>query len=167
MDKDVVHVYKEILIIKMNKTIPSEATWIDLEIVIMSELSQTKKGKLWYFFTVELKKKRYIWAYPQNRSCVTDVENKLMVTRVKGGRDKLGNCDWHIHACVHAKSLQLCLTLHDPRDCSLPGSPIHGIHQARMLEWVTTPSPGDLCTPLCVTHRTAQATAQCPCNGCA
>ena len=30
---------------------------------------------------------------------------------------------------------QLCLTLHDPMDCSLPGSSIHGILQARVLEW--------------------------------
>ena len=31
---------------------------------------------------------------------------------------------------------QLCLTLSDPMDCSLPGSSIHGIFQARLLEWV-------------------------------
>ena len=31
---------------------------------------------------------------------------------------------------------QSCLTLHDPMDCSLPGSFIHGIFQARVLEWV-------------------------------
>ena len=31
---------------------------------------------------------------------------------------------------------QLCLTLCDPMDCSLPGSSIHGIFQARILEWV-------------------------------
>ena len=31
-------------------------------------------------------------------------------------------------ACMHAKSLQLCLTLCDPMDCSLPGSSDHGIH---------------------------------------
>ena len=30
---------------------------------------------------------------------------------------------------------QLCLTLHGPMDCSLPGSSIHGIFQARVLEW--------------------------------
>ena len=33
-------------------------------------------------------------------------------------------------------SLQLCPTLHDPMDCSLPGSSAHGILQARVLEWV-------------------------------
>ena len=32
---------------------------------------------------------------------------------------------------------QLCLTLCDSRDCSLPGSSVHGILQARILEWVT------------------------------
>ena len=31
---------------------------------------------------------------------------------------------------------QSCLTLWDPIDCSLPGSSIHGIFQARVLEWV-------------------------------
>ena len=39
-------------------------------------------------------------------------------------------------AATAAKSLQLCLTLCDPRDCSPPGSPIPGILQARTLEWV-------------------------------
>ena len=42
---------------------------------------------------------------------------------------------------------QLCLTLCDPVDCSLPGSSIHGILQARILEWVPSPSPGDLPSP--------------------
>jgi len=28
-----------------------------------------------------------------------------------------------------------CLTLSDPMDCSLPGSSVHGISQARVLEW--------------------------------
>ena len=32
----------------------------------------------------------------------------------------------------------------DPMDCSLPGSSVHGILQARILEWVVMPSPGDL-----------------------
>ena len=30
---------------------------------------------------------------------------------------------------------QLCPTLHDPMDCSLPGFSVHGIFQARVLEW--------------------------------
>ena len=31
---------------------------------------------------------------------------------------------------------QSCLTLYDPRDCSLPGSSVYRIFQARTLEWV-------------------------------
>ena len=30
---------------------------------------------------------------------------------------------------------QLCPALSDPTDCSLPGSSVHGIYQARVLEW--------------------------------
>ena len=41
--------------------------------------------------------------------------------------------------CMKVKSesevAQSCLTLSDPRDCSPPGSSIHGIFQARVLEW--------------------------------
>ena len=33
---------------------------------------------------------------------------------------------------------QSCPTLCDPMDCSLPSSSIHGIFQARILEWVAT-----------------------------
>ena len=35
---------------------------------------------------------------------------------------------------------QLYLTLSDPMDCSLPGSSVHGIFQARTLEWVAISS---------------------------
>ena len=43
-----------------------------------------------------------------------------------------------IYSSVHAKSLQSCLTLCDPVDCSPPGSSIRGVLQARILP------PGDL-----------------------
>ena len=39
--------------------------------------------------------------------------------------------------CVQAQS---CLTLCNPLICSLPGSSVHGILQARILEWVAMPS---------------------------
>jgi len=38
-------------------------------------------------------------------------------------------------AAAAAKSLQSCPTLSDPIDCSPPGSSIHGIFQAKVLEW--------------------------------
>ena len=39
-----------------------------------------------------------------------------------------------------AKSLQSYLTICDPIDYSPPGSSVHGILQARILEWVDAPS---------------------------
>ena len=41
---------------------------------------------------------------------------------------------------VRVKSLQLCQILCDPLDCSLPGSSVHWILQATIVEWVPMPS---------------------------
>ena len=38
--------------------------------------------------------------------------------------------------CIVCSVAQSCLTLQDPLDCSSPGSSIHGIFQARTMEWV-------------------------------
>ena len=55
-----------------------------------------------------------------------------------------------------AKSLQLGPTLCDLMDCSLPGSSVHGILQARILEWVAVPSSRGSSPPrdqtLCLLH---------------
>ena len=49
----------------------------------------------------------------------------------------LGRPDYHMmYYAAAAKSLQLCLTLCDPIDGSPAGSPVPGIPQARVLEWV-------------------------------
>ena len=51
--------------------------------------------------------------------------------------------------CVCVSVTQSCLTLCKPMDCHrfghrrLPGSSVHGILQARILEWVAILSPGD------------------------
>ena len=47
-------------------------------------------------------------------------------------------CEWcfTIHWLLLGEVPQLCPTLCNPMDCSLPGSSIHGIFQARVLEWV-------------------------------
>ena len=46
---------------------------------------------------------------------------------------------------VHAKSLQSCSTLCNPMDCSLPGSSVHGLLHARVLEWGARPSSRVFC----------------------
>ena len=73
-----------------------------------------------------------------------------------------GNCQCYSLLCMHAYSsrFSLCPTLCEPTDCSPPGSSVHGILQARVLEWVAMPTfrgssqPRDrtLCL-LCLQHR--------------
>ena len=46
----------------------------------------------------------------------------------------------NMHACVLAKSLSCARLFVTPWNCSPPGSSVHGILQARMLEWVTISS---------------------------
>ena len=45
---------------------------------------------------------------------------------------------------MKVKVTQSCPTLCYPMDCSLPGSSVHGILQARILEWVAIPFSRDL-----------------------
>ncbi|XDC70840.1 hypothetical protein R6Z07F_002013 [Ovis aries] len=67
-------------------------------------------------------------------------------TRLRYPRDSPGKntgvgCHFLLQ-CMKVKSerevTQSCPTLHDPMDCSLPGSSAHGIFQARVLEWGAT-----------------------------
>ena len=54
----------------------------------------------------------------------------------------------YVYVCVVcAKLLQSCPTLWDPMDCSPLGSSVHGILQARILEWVAISFPGDIANP--------------------
>ena len=54
-------------------------------------------------------------------------------------------CLFNLYAeCVHAKSLQSGSTLCNPMDRAMQGSSIHGILQARILDWVAMPFPRDL-----------------------
>ena len=41
---------------------------------------------------------------------------------------------------MKSEVIQSCPTLRDPMDCSLPGSSVHGIFQARILEWIAISS---------------------------
>ena len=54
------------------------------------------------------------------------------------GKNTGVGCDFLLQ-CMKVKSesevVQLCRTLSDPMDCRLPGSSVHGIFQARVLEW--------------------------------
>ena len=58
------------------------ATWMDLETIIQSEVGQTKTNIMWYHLYEKPKKKKWHkWNYLQNRRILTDIENKLRVTK--------------------------------------------------------------------------------------
>ena len=63
------------------------------------------------------------------------------------------NLQIYIYRYMHAWSVtQLCLILCDTLDCSLPGSSVHGIFQARILEWVPISSSRGTSWPRDRTH---------------
>ena len=77
------------------------------------------------------------------QSCPTVRPPRRQPTRLRRPWDSLGKntgvgCHFLLQ-CMKVKSesevTQSCLTLRDPMDCSPPGSSIHGIFQARVLEW--------------------------------
>ena len=54
---------------------------------------------------------------------------------------------YQLNIKLHAKLLQSCLTLWQPCGLSPPGSSVHGIFQARILEWVSMPSSRESVQP--------------------
>ena len=50
-------------------------------------------------------------------------------------------------SCMQAKLLQSCLTLCNPMNCRPPDSLVHGVLQARLLEWVAVSHSRDLLDP--------------------
>ena len=65
----------------------------------------------------------------------------LMEPNVQGKKDTEGKGVLGGEGLVCAKSPPSCLTLCNPVDGSLPGSSVHGIFHARILEWVATSFP--------------------------
>ena len=74
---------------------PSAATWMDLEIVILSEVSQTEKDKYHMISLIcGIKKTKGTNELIYKTEIAIDVENNLVVTMgERGGKDKLGDWD--------------------------------------------------------------------------
>ena len=75
--------------------------------------------------------------YPLQDSCLENAMDRGAWRAAVHGFAK--GWDTTERARMHAKLLQSCLTLCDPMECSLPGSSVHRILQARILEWVAIP----------------------------
>ena len=69
--------------------------WIDLEIIILSEVSQKEQDKYHktYDITYVASKTWYKWTYLENRNRLTGIENRTMVVKVKGG-ERNGSGVW-------------------------------------------------------------------------
>ena len=75
-----------------------------------------------YAPTINAKEAEVTWFY----------ENPKHLLELIFKKKKKKRCPFH-HVCEVAQS---CPTLCDPMDCSPPGSSVHGILQARIVEWV-------------------------------
>ena len=105
---------------------------------------KTEESKVW-------KWKRQIFYTHLSCRVICVSERRPLSEFFEGLRAYFLVCSWELliskGSHVHAQLLQSCPTLCDPMDHSLPGSSVHGIFQARILEWLPFPTPGDLPNP--------------------
>ena len=118
--------------------IPWRRTWQSTPVLLPGESPWTEEpGELW---SMESQRVEHDWA---NRHSLLQSGWIVMVDIVYTPS----------YFCLfiiiksYAQMLQSCLTLYDSMDYSLRGSSVHGILQARILEWVACPPPGDLPNP--------------------
>ena len=97
--KDVIHIYNEIYSAIKKKchcsNMKGTRDW-------HTEWSQRKtvSHDITYMWNLKIKEV-YKWTYLQNRSRVTDVENKHGYQGIRRGMDKLEDWDWHIYTTIY------------------------------------------------------------------
>ena len=82
--------------IKRNEIKPFAATWVDLEIIIISKLKKRKTNTIWYHLYVE-SEMWHRWTYLWNRNRLTDIENRLVVAK---GEGRWGGMDWEFGVSI-------------------------------------------------------------------
>ena len=69
------------LAIKRNEVVPFAATWMDLEIITLSEVSQREKDKYYICHLYVESKIWHKWTYLRNENRLADVENRFVVAK--------------------------------------------------------------------------------------
>ena len=92
-DEDVVHIFNRTLLIHIkNEIMLCVATWMDLEIIILNEVKETKKTYIIWYCLYMVSKKMIKWTYTQNRNKATDIETQTHGEKYESGEVQLG--DW-------------------------------------------------------------------------
>ena len=121
----------EYLSIHMNRDRPE-----NLEYDYFAEMWQTKR--LWI---------KTGWSSKRLSLCSPDTLNIPRGIRMYAfwfPKSVASGTSWSMACALHVNALQLCPTLCNLMDCSPPGFSVHGILQARILEWIAMPSSWEI-----------------------
>ena len=113
--------------------LPFAAAWMDLESVVLGEVSQRRRKTIWHPLYVTAKKKWCKWAYLQNRKRLIDFKNELMVA---GGREIIKGFGKGMYTLLYLKRITNKDILYSTRNsaqCYVPawmggdlgGEPMH------------------------------------------
>ena len=103
--------------IKKNEIMPFEKTWMDPEIIILSEVKKRKTNTMWYHLYVKYKI-WHKWTYLWNRNNLTGIENRLVVAKgEEGGWGKewefgINRCKLIYIGWIHNKVLSIAHELY-------------------------------------------------------
>ena len=133
MDKKaVVHIYNGVLLTIKKSTFESVLMrWMKLEPIIQNEVSQKEKHQYSMLLLSRFSRVR-LCATPE--TAAHQAPPSLGFSRQEHWSGLPFPSPMH-EVKSESEVAQLCLTLRDPMDCGLPGSSVHGIFQARVLEW--------------------------------
>ena len=91
------HIYSGILLDpKKNEILPFVATWMDLEGITLSEISQRKTNTVLYHLYEESKIYNKLVNITKKRSRLTDIGNKLVVTHGERGEGQYRMGEWEV-----------------------------------------------------------------------
>ena len=151
--------YKDIQVYIYTVELPFATTWMDLEGIMRSKISDTEEDRYCRLPTwlsrkesiCQCRRHRFdLWVRKMPCRKKWQLTPVFLPGKSHGQRSLVGynprnpkkmrqDSATGQHMCVHAKFLQSRWPLCNPMDGSPPGSSVHGILQARILDWIATP----------------------------